>query len=147
MTFSTPSVVEKPTSLQSFTEEELMLKETGKRDLSKSESSLTSCIVARFAREVVQPKVREMDENEVMDKSIIDAMFENGVCKDSILDAHTEQDAYVIGHSLWALKPSLNMVAPNAPLPQQFWLSKVCVRLAFYASRYHTDLYDRVGQD
>ena len=36
-------------------------------------------LVSRFAREVVQPKVREMDENEVMDKSIINAMFENGV--------------------------------------------------------------------
>jgi len=36
-------------------------------------------IVARFAREVVQPKVQEMDEAEVMDKSIINAMFDNGV--------------------------------------------------------------------
>lgn len=36
-------------------------------------------LVSRFAREVVQPKVREMDENELMDKSIINAMFENGV--------------------------------------------------------------------
>lgn len=35
--------------------------------------------VSRFAREVVQPKVREMDENELMDKSIINAMFENGL--------------------------------------------------------------------
>lgn len=35
--------------------------------------------VARFAREVVGPKVREMDENENMDKSIINAMFENGL--------------------------------------------------------------------
>lgn len=35
--------------------------------------------VSRFAREVVQPKVQEMDEAELMDKDIIKAMFENGV--------------------------------------------------------------------
>lgn len=35
--------------------------------------------VTRFAREVVQPKVRDMDEAELMDKDIIKAMFENGV--------------------------------------------------------------------
>ncbi|KAI9495669.1 acyl-CoA dehydrogenase/oxidase [Zychaea mexicana] len=64
MTYSVPSVTDTPpTSLQSFTEEELMLKET----------------VARFAREVVQPRVRDMDEAEVMDKDIIKAMFENGL--------------------------------------------------------------------
>ena len=36
-------------------------------------------VVARFAREVVQPRVRDMDEAEVMDKEIINSMFENGV--------------------------------------------------------------------
>lgn len=35
--------------------------------------------VARFAREVVQPKVQEMDEAELMDSNIIKLMFENGV--------------------------------------------------------------------
>jgi hypothetical protein len=63
LTFSVPTAHEAPSSLHSFTEEELMLKDT----------------VARFAREVVQPKVQEMDEAEVMDKSIINSMFENGV--------------------------------------------------------------------
>lgn len=63
MTFSVPTAHDTPTSLHSFTEEELMLKET----------------VSRFAREVVQPKVQEMDEAELMDKDIIKAMFENGV--------------------------------------------------------------------
>ena len=63
LTYSTPTAHEAPTSLQAFTEEELMLKDT----------------FSRFAREVVQPKVQEMDEAEVMDKSIINAMFENGL--------------------------------------------------------------------
>lgn len=35
--------------------------------------------MARFAREVIQPKVQEMDEAEVMNKEIIQSMFENGV--------------------------------------------------------------------
>lgn len=35
--------------------------------------------VAQFAREVVGPKVREMDEAESMDKSVIQAMFDNGL--------------------------------------------------------------------
>ncbi|KAI8146434.1 acyl-CoA dehydrogenase/oxidase [Fennellomyces sp. T-0311] len=64
MTYSVPTVSDTPpTSLQSFTEEELMLKDT----------------VARFAREVVAPRVRDMDEAEVMDKDIIKSMFENGL--------------------------------------------------------------------
>ncbi|GAA5811533.1 hypothetical protein MFLAVUS_004970 [Mucor flavus] len=63
LTFSVPTAHDTPTSLHSFTEEELMLKET----------------VSRFAREVVQPKVQEMDEAELMDKDIIKAMFENGL--------------------------------------------------------------------
>ncbi|KAI9320745.1 acyl-CoA dehydrogenase/oxidase [Dichotomocladium elegans] len=61
--YSVPSPSENPTSLRAFTEEELMLQET----------------VARFAREVVQPKVRDMDEAELMDKDVIKAMFENGL--------------------------------------------------------------------
>lgn len=63
LTYSVPSPHEAPSSLHSFTEEELMLKDT----------------VSRFAREVVQPKVSEMDEAELMDKNIIKAMFDNGV--------------------------------------------------------------------
>lgn len=35
--------------------------------------------VARFAREKVQPLVREMDESSQMDKSIINGLFEQGV--------------------------------------------------------------------
>ncbi|KAF7731252.1 hypothetical protein EC973_000668 [Apophysomyces ossiformis] len=64
LSYSVPSVTEAtPTSLHSFTEEELMLKDT----------------VAKFAREVVAPRVQAMDDKEEMDKDIIDAMFENGL--------------------------------------------------------------------
>ncbi|KAI7870355.1 acyl-CoA dehydrogenase/oxidase [Spinellus fusiger] len=63
LTFSTPTASENPTSLHSFTEDELMLKES----------------VSRFAREVVAPRVQAMDEAEKMDTSVIKAMFENGL--------------------------------------------------------------------
>lgn len=33
----------------------------------------------RFAQDVVAPKVREMDENEMMDKDVIEGLFEQGV--------------------------------------------------------------------
>ncbi|KAH9808731.1 acyl-CoA dehydrogenase/oxidase [Melampsora americana] len=51
-----------PTSLSTFTEDEMMF-----RDLA-----------TRFAQEVVSPKVREMDENEIMDPEIIKGLFKNG---------------------------------------------------------------------
>lgn len=35
--------------------------------------------VSRFATDVVGPKVREMDENEMMDPSVIKGLFEQGV--------------------------------------------------------------------
>lgn len=35
--------------------------------------------VRRFATDVVGPKVREMDENEQMDPSIVNGLFEQGV--------------------------------------------------------------------
>lgn len=35
--------------------------------------------VRRFASDVVAPKVREMDENEMMDPEIIKGLFEQGV--------------------------------------------------------------------
>ncbi|KAI8352859.1 acyl-CoA dehydrogenase/oxidase [Choanephora cucurbitarum] len=52
-----------PTSLQSFTEEELMLKDT----------------VAKFAQEVVKPKVFEMDESEKLDSGVLKALFDQGL--------------------------------------------------------------------
>ncbi|KAH9928972.1 mitochondrial acyl-CoA dehydrogenase [Fomitopsis serialis] len=52
-----------PTSLDSFSDEEQMLRES----------------VARFAQEVIAPKVREMDEAEMMDPAIIKALFEQGL--------------------------------------------------------------------
>ncbi|KAI0706936.1 acyl-CoA oxidase [Cerioporus squamosus] len=53
----------RPTSLDTFTEEEQMLRES----------------VRRFAEDVVAPKVREMDESEMMDKSVIKGLFEQGL--------------------------------------------------------------------
>ena len=41
--------------------------------------SLTLHLVQRFAQDVIAPRVREMDENEMMDKAVIDGLFENGV--------------------------------------------------------------------
>ncbi|KAI7869470.1 acyl-CoA dehydrogenase/oxidase [Spinellus fusiger] len=52
-----------PTSLQRFTEEELLLKES----------------VARFAQDIVKPKVEEMDRTETMDPTIIKGLFEQGL--------------------------------------------------------------------
>ncbi|KAF7731546.1 hypothetical protein EC973_009310 [Apophysomyces ossiformis] len=66
-----PTATQTPTSLQSFTEEELMLKET----------------VTKFAREVVAPRVQAMDEKAEMDRDIIDAMFETG-----LMGLETESD-------------------------------------------------------
>ncbi|KAJ8085827.1 hypothetical protein AAF712_006988 [Marasmius tenuissimus] len=50
-------------SLDALTEEEQMIRET----------------VQRFSTDVVQPKVREMDENEMMDPEIIKGLFEQGL--------------------------------------------------------------------
>lgn len=36
-------------------------------------------VVRKFAEEVVEPKSREMDENEKMDPSIIKGLFDQGV--------------------------------------------------------------------
>lgn len=52
-----------PTPIFHLTETEEMLKES----------------VGRFAREVVLPKVREMDEAETMDKGIVEQLFEQGL--------------------------------------------------------------------
>ncbi|KAH9950136.1 acyl-CoA oxidase [Amylocystis lapponica] len=50
-------------SLDSFTDEEQMLRES----------------VARFAQEVVAPRVRDMDEAEMMDPAVIRGLFEQGL--------------------------------------------------------------------
>ncbi|KAF8681302.1 acyl-CoA oxidase [Rhizoctonia solani] len=62
--FSASSVTRSElSSLNKFTEEEEMLRD----------------VVSRFAREVVAPKVREMDEAEKMDPFIVKGLFENGL--------------------------------------------------------------------
>jgi len=62
-TFSTTSAWHTINSLHTFSEEEDLLRES----------------VKRFAQEVVGPKVREMDENEMMDPSVIKGLFEQGL--------------------------------------------------------------------
>lgn len=47
---------------------------------------LTVVAVRRFANDVVAPKVREMDENEMMDPAIIEGLFEQGVRSISLTD-------------------------------------------------------------
>lgn len=42
-------------------------------------SILIITTVRRFANDVVAPKVREMDENEMMDPAVIKGLFEQGV--------------------------------------------------------------------
>jgi short/branched chain acyl-CoA dehydrogenase len=37
--------------------------------------------VRRFATDVIGPKVRQMDESEVMDPEIIQGLFDNGVSR------------------------------------------------------------------
>lgn len=56
--FSAESLV----SLQTLTDEELMLKDA----------------VAKFARQTLQPMVSKMDENELLDKNILKGLFEQG---------------------------------------------------------------------
>ncbi|KAF8475304.1 acyl-CoA oxidase [Russula ochroleuca] len=62
-TFSTTSAWRTINSLHTFSEEEDLLRES----------------VKRFAEDVVGPKVREMDENEMMDPSVINGLFEQGL--------------------------------------------------------------------
>ncbi|PSS10777.1 hypothetical protein M430DRAFT_127252 [Amorphotheca resinae ATCC 22711] len=46
--------------------------------LSEIESAMQES-VAKFANEVIAPKVREMDENEMMDPAIVEQLFEQGL--------------------------------------------------------------------
>ncbi|CAI9733098.1 branched chain specific acyl-CoA dehydrogenase, mitochondrial [Octopus vulgaris] len=57
------ATVDKHLPLNKLSEEEEMMRDT----------------VGRLAIEVIQPLVKEMDENSRMDQSVIDAMFENGL--------------------------------------------------------------------
>ena len=79
----TREAIETPLSLWNFTEEENMLRETGTLLphilRCRWEVKLME-IVRRYAEDVIGPKVREMDENEVMDPTIIKGLFDNGVC-------------------------------------------------------------------
>lgn len=80
-TFSTSPTWRAPNSLDTFTEEEQLLRDSGIQLATAllRRNSAEECIVKRFAQDVVEPKVREMDENEAMDPSIIKGLFDQGV--------------------------------------------------------------------
>ncbi|KAI0251468.1 putative acyl-CoA dehydrogenase short-branched chain precursor [Lactifluus subvellereus] len=61
--FSTSQAWHAINSLHTFSEEEELLRES----------------VRRFAHDVVGPKVREMDENEMMDPSVVKSLFDQGL--------------------------------------------------------------------
>lgn len=42
--------------------------------------------VKKYAQERIAPLVSKMDENSVMDKEVIESLFEQGVCKSYIYD-------------------------------------------------------------
>jgi len=68
-------------SLDTFSDDEEMFRESGiPTPLNHWELIILIVMaVRRFANDVVAPKVREMDENEMMDPEIIKGLFEQGV--------------------------------------------------------------------
>ncbi|XP_066094514.1 short/branched chain specific acyl-CoA dehydrogenase, mitochondrial isoform X2 [Saccopteryx bilineata] len=66
--------------LQTFTEEELMIKNT----------------VKRFAQEQVAPLVSTMDENSKMEKSVIQGLFQHGVGSFCLSEAGAGSDAFAL---------------------------------------------------
>ena len=60
--------------------------------------ALTGEVVKRFAQDVIGPKVREMDENEMMDPSIIHGLFEQGVRNFTFLGRTQLMFAVAHGH-------------------------------------------------
>ena len=69
-------------------------------------------LVKRYADEVVAPKVREMDENEMMDKDIIKGLFEQGVGVASLIPRLTA-DWVSVPHSSWVLRHQQTSVAQS----------------------------------
>ena len=75
-------------SLDTLSDDEEMFRDSGAPRTFPGERlvPLTPMVVRRFAKDVVAPKVREMDENEMMDPVIIKELFEQGVRLISSLD-------------------------------------------------------------
>jgi hypothetical protein len=75
-------------SLDTFTEEENMFRDSGMLIFVVTcvhDTDSNICLVKRFAVDVVGPKVREMDEKESMDPTIIQGLFEQGVSIQAIV--------------------------------------------------------------
>lgn len=83
-------------SLDTFSEEEQMFRETGSWKVCwlQSYSNKSLHKVQRFAQDVVAPRVRDMDENEMMDPEVIKGLFETGV------RSHARLSSYLYWHSV-----------------------------------------------
>lgn len=103
-------------SLHTFSEEEVLLRESGKLLIGLPSHAANGYLVKRFAQDVVGPKVREMDENEMMDPSVIKGLFEQGVRNSlppfPLYLAH-------VRCSSWASKQARIMAAQNPRSLQQ----------------------------
>jgi hypothetical protein len=104
--------------LHTFSEEEDLLRESGKLSIGllKLRSLRDRYLVKRFAQEVIRPKVREMDENEMMDPSVIKGLFEQGV-RDTLppVSLHLAHSR----RSSWASKQVRSMAVLNSRSLQQ----------------------------
>ena len=80
--------------LTQFSEEETLMRDAGTQTWDRHSSKLTRCIfqaycafaqywyrfvVAKFAKEEVEPLVRDMDDKSEMPRNLIDKIFQNGV--------------------------------------------------------------------
>ena len=107
-------------SLHTFTDEEQMLRESGECMVLiavllliavLSKSRLLFPTVQRLAQDVIAPKVREMDEQELMDPAIIKALFEQGVSNlNSVSSDHIEPFP---NNSSWPSRRAQTMVVQN----------------------------------
>lgn len=55
--------------------------------------------MSRFAREKIQPLVRDMDNASEMDKSVINALFEQGVSHSATRRCMDEASSYTVHYS------------------------------------------------
>ena len=63
-------------------------------DLSQDEKMIRDSVTV-FAQQVVQPKVREMDETGVLDRSILAGLFEQGVSSPCVCP-FTSSNQYIV---------------------------------------------------
>jgi short/branched chain acyl-CoA dehydrogenase len=106
-----------PTPIFHLTETEEMLKES----------------VSRFSKEVILPKVREMDEAEMMDRGIVEQLFEQGVMGIEIEEEYGGSgmsfgSAVVAIEELARVDPSVSSIYPPPPLRRRTQLTPAGLR-------------------